>query len=342
MVKGLIISGRQESERLRNVVTLIFFVMEVAVMKLISPKTALESLLGCAFVAMKLIYFRDLSDLPIIIVVGYVSVRGLYVAFSSVAYEEEEREQRRTKRLYRKLFGRFAYVVWDVPIALSLLAALLALFCPWTDALRAVLITLLTLTSIYAIYFGWYVLSNKRTYIEDKDSENGELCVEEENAWKMVSRVHSIVLVLLIVLGGLYLYFGAPYIYLNNRKLKTAITSLDCDSAVLEDIVPFEWTMVYSFGPYTPKDSMKRIMGAQSPALSESISEGMIDVVFADRGRVVASVCAYPENLGYDLKIAGEKATYPGGGCTYLEYGDQAVFKVTKEDGLVRLYTRVE
>lgn len=311
-------------------------------MKLISPKTALESLLGCAFVAMKLIYFRDISDLPIIIVVGYVSVRGLYVAFSPAAYEEEEREQRRTKRLYRKLFGRFAYVASDVPIVLFSLAGLLAMFCPWTDVLRAVLITLLALASIYTICFGWYVLSNKRTYIEDEDLENGELCVEEENAWKMVSRVHSIVLVLLIVMGGLYLYFGAPYIYLNNRKLKTSITSLDCDSAVLEDIVPFEWTMVYTFGPYTPKDSMKRIVGAQSPALGESISEGMIDVVFTYRGRVVASVCAYLADLGYDLKIAGEKATYPSGGCTYLEYGDQAVFKVTKEDGLVRLYTRVE
>ncbi len=311
-------------------------------MKLISPKTALESLLGCAFVAMKLIYFRDLSDLPIIIVVGYISVRGLYVAFSPAAYEEEEREQRRTKRLYRKLFGRFVYVASDVPIVLFLLAGLFAMFCPWTDALRAVLITLLTLASIYAICFGWYVLSNKRTYIEDKDSENGELRIEEENAWKMVSRVHSIVLVLLMVLGGLYLHFGAPYIYLNNSKLKTTITSLDCDSTVLEDIVPFEWTMVYTFGPYTSKDCMKRIVGAQSPALRESISEGMIDVVFTDRRRVVASVCAYPENLGYDLKISGEKAMYPGGGCTYLEYGDQAVFKVTKEDGLVRLYTRVE
>ena len=311
-------------------------------MKLISPKTALASLLGCAFAAMKLIYFRDLSDLPIIIVVGYISVRGLYVAFSPAAYEEEEREQRRTKRLYRKLFGRFAYVASDVPIALLLPAALLSMFCPLTDDLRAVLITLLTLASIYAIWFGWYVLSNKRTYIEDKDSENGELRVEEENAWKMVSRVHSIVLVLLMVLGGLYLHFGAPYIYLNNSKLKTTITSLDCDSTVLEDIVPFEWTMVYTFGPYTSKDCMKRIVGAQSPALRESISEGMIDVVFTDRRRVVASVCAYPENLGYDLKISGEKAMYPGGGCTYLEYGDQAVFKVTKEDGLVRLYTRVE
>ena len=175
-------------------------------MKLISPKTALASLLGCAFVAMKLIYFRDFSDLPIIIVVGYISVRGLYVAFSPAAYEEEEREQRRTKRLYRKLFGRFAYVASDVPIALLLPAALLSMFCPLTDDLRAVLITLLTLASIYAIWFGWYVLSNKRTYIEDKDSENGELRVEEENAWKMVSRVHSIVLVLVMVLGGLYLY----------------------------------------------------------------------------------------------------------------------------------------
>lgn len=103
---------------------------------------------------------------------------------------------------------RFAYVASDVPIALLLPAALLSMFCPLTDDLRAVLITLLTLAAIYAIWFGWYVLSNKRTYIEDKDSENGELRVEEENAWKMVSRVHSIVLVLVLVmvLGGLYLY----------------------------------------------------------------------------------------------------------------------------------------
>lgn len=91
-------------------------------------------------------------------------------------------------------------------IALLLPAVLLEMFCPRMDALRAVLITLLTLAAIYAIWFGWYVLSNKRTYIEDKDSENGELRVEEENAWKMVSRVHSIVLVLVMVLGGLYLY----------------------------------------------------------------------------------------------------------------------------------------
>ena len=61
-------------------------------MKMISPKTTLASLLGCSFVTMKLIYFRDFSDLPMIIAVGYVSVRGLYDAFSSVAYEEEERE----------------------------------------------------------------------------------------------------------------------------------------------------------------------------------------------------------------------------------------------------------
>lgn len=54
-------------------------------MKQISPKTALASLLGCAFVAMKLIYFSDLSDLSVIIVVGYVYVRGLNAAFSKAS-----------------------------------------------------------------------------------------------------------------------------------------------------------------------------------------------------------------------------------------------------------------
>ncbi|HCS68274.1 MAG TPA: hypothetical protein DIW34_08985 [Oribacterium sp.] len=176
-------------------------------MKLISPRSALVSLLGCAFVSMKVIFFRDLSDLPVIIVVLYVSLRGLYIAFSPSAYDAEEREQRKTKLLYRKLFGRFAYVASDVPIALVLLAALLAMFCPQSDALIAVLITLLALASIYAICFGWYVLSNKRTYIEDNASENGELSIEEERTWKKVRLVHSTILVLLIALGGLYLYF---------------------------------------------------------------------------------------------------------------------------------------
>ena len=108
--------------------------------------------------------------------------------------------------------------------------------------------------------------------------------------------------------------------------------------------MPFEWTTVYTFDPYTSIDRIEWITGSRSPALKESVSEGMTHFVFTNRGRVMASVCAYPTSIGYSLSFTGEENTYygyPDGGYSHIEYGDQVEFEVTKDNGIVRLYAFV-
>lgn len=314
-------------------------------MKLVSPKTLLASLLGCVFVAMKVVTFDGIQDLFWIVLFGCLTIRGLMIAFSQEAYDADVKKARQGKALYRDLFGRFAYIAEDIPILLILLAGVLAAFCPVTTLLRVVLLALMLIAVGYVIWFSLYVSKHQRIREERGESMTDSFSEEEERAWKRSDCWHIIGLGIVVVLGALYLFFGDPSIYMNNARLKTALSKLDCDSVTLEAVVPFTWSTVYTFDPYTSIDRIEWVTGSNSPALKECSSEGMTHIVFMERGRVVASVCAFPSSLGYSLSFTGGQHTYygyPDGGYAHIEYGDQVVFEVTRDDGFARLYAYVE
>ena len=221
----------------------------------------------------------------------------------------------------------------------------MASVCSVTTLLRATLMGLLLIAVGYAIWFSWYVSKHKRLRMKNGEWGTGILSAEDEKAWKRSNLWHGIILGIAGVLFALYLIFGDPRIYFNNAKLEKTLSALDCDSITLEEIVPFEWTTVYTFDPYTSKERIERVVGSKSPALKESVSEGMNHVVFTNRGRVVASVCTHPASTGYYLSFTGGENTYysySDGGYSHIEYGDEIVFEVMQDDGFVRLYARVE
>jgi len=315
-------------------------------MKVVSWKTFLTAVVvGGGGIIYKIIYFDGLTDLFWIVLFGYLTIKGLTVAFSKEAYDEDVKQTLQGKVLYRDLFGSFAYIAADIPILMILLAGLLAALCPVTTLLRVVLLLLLALALVYAIWFSWYVSKHKRLRMESGAWGEGTLSTADEKAWKRSGRWHNVGLGAIAVLAILYLIFGDPRIHINNSKLEDALTELDADSVTLEEVVPFEWTTVYTFDPYTSIDRIEWITGSRSPALKESVNEGMTHVVFMNHGQVAASVCAYPSSIGYSLGFTGGKNTYygyPDGGYSHIEYGDETVFSVSREDGLVRLYAHVE
>lgn len=215
-------------------------------MRCVSPKTLLVSLLGCAFVVMKVATFDGLPDVFWIIFIGYMSVKGLATAFSQEAYDEDVKQAQQGKVLYRDLFGKFAYVAADIPIALILLAGLLAVVCPVTTLLRIILMGLLLIALGYAIWLCWYVSRHKRLRMEKGEWGTGVLSAEDDKAWKRSNLWHGVVLGIVVAMCVFYLIFGDPRIYLNNAKLKKALSTLNSDSITLEEIVPFEWTTVYA------------------------------------------------------------------------------------------------
>jgi hypothetical protein len=77
-------------------------------------------------------------------------------------------------------------------------------------------------------------------------------------------------------------------------------------NAVIDDLsqwTPFEWDTLYSFAPYTAKDSIYEVVGYRWDSISETVNEGMNQIVFVNDGKVVCYLYGYPDNLkmGFDF-----------------------------------------
>ena len=138
----------------------------------------------------------------------------------------------------------------------------------------------------------------------------------------------SLVLLVLVGLGALvYLLVGNPLVVRHNHQLHGAVTALENGCEVsLDAVVPFPWETVYSFPAYTSRAEIEETIGARSRNIGEGVSEEMRSVIFLHNGKVTASICAYPGNLGYSLDFSSP-----------VSCGDGTVFSVQHRDGIVYL-----
>lgn len=118
------------------------------------------------------------------------------------------------------------------------------------------------------------------------------------------------VVIILILLGIVSICFIAIHSRkdiwdINAEKLKISFNQLSGD-AVIDDItefIPFDWDELYSFAPYTPRKVIYETIGYKWDNVSESVNEGMNQIVFVKDGEVVCYLYGYPENvkLGFDF-----------------------------------------
>jgi hypothetical protein len=112
----------------------------------------------------------------------------------------------------------------------------------------------------------------------------------------------GISILLLAVLGVVIFgeFQSAPIWEDNAQKFKeTAKTHANDTVVLLADITPFQWDTVYTFAPYTTKETIYQVIGYKWDTISETVNEGMNQVVFAHKGKVVCYVYGYSDNLGY-------------------------------------------
>ena len=123
---------------------------------------------------------------------------------------------------------------------------------------------------------------------------------------------------------------------LNAKLLKGKVLSTQQTAEVinLSDVIPFEWDVVYSFAAYTPKERVYAAIGYKWDNISETVSEGMNQIVFLKDGKVVCYLYGYPENNGYGIFFAGQ---YYNEFATMLNVEDNLDFKVTRRDGVLYL-----
>lgn len=120
---------------------------------------------------------------------------------------------------------------------------------------------------------------------------------------------------------------------LNEKKLKENILSIkDVNNEIdLLDVTPFQWDELYSFAPYMPKEKIYEVVGYKWDDISETVSEGMNQIVFLKDGKVVCYVYGYSSNNVYGISF--DKDHYK-----------QGVLKFNSKDNLkfkVKVYEKI-
>lgn len=84
-------------------------------------------------------------------------------------------------------------------------------------------------------------------------------------------------------------------------------------NAVIDDLsqwTPFEWDTLYSFAPYTPKDKIYEVIGYKWDNITETVDEGMNQIVFMKDGEVICYLYGYPENIKISFDFGEYKDSY--------------------------------
>lgn len=124
----------------------------------------------------------------------------------------------------------------------------------------------------------------------------------------------------------------------NETLLKQAVLSIEESSETvnLSDVTPFEWDYVYSFDPYTSKAVIYKTVGYKWDRISETVSEGMNQLVFMKDGKVVCYVYGYPTNNGYSIYFTGDSSAESTPVSLLSAQGD-LTFQVERRDDYIYL-----
>lgn len=105
----------------------------------------------------------------------------------------------------------------------------------------------------------------------------------------------------------------------------------------LTEFTPFDWDTVYAFSPYARKEHIYETVGYNWARISQTVSEGMNQIVFLNDEKVVCYVYGYPENNKYGIFF---DSTNPDDEVTVLYAENNPVFDVFKNRDTVYLEHR--
>ncbi|MBM7615568.1 hypothetical protein [Alkaliphilus hydrothermalis] len=144
-----------------------------------------------------------------------------------------------------------------------------------------------------------------------------------------------------IIIGTLFITnpFKEEIWNINADNLRNSfnIISGDADIEDLSQFTPYEWDVLYSFAPYTPKEKIYETIGYKWDNITESVSEGMNQIVFVKDGKVVCYLYGYPENIKLGFNFGEYKGSY-----IKLTSEQNLFFKTTVFDNGVRYFNYIK
>ena len=74
-------------------------------------------------------------------------------------------------------------------------------------------------------------------------------------------------------------------------------------SGMVGELFNFDYDEVHVFSPYQSKDEMEKQIGFKSHVLQETVSEGMMNILFVKDESPVAYLYGYGSNNGYYIEL---------------------------------------
>lgn len=114
------------------------------------------------------------------------------------------------------------------------------------------------------------------------------------------------VLFFLIVIISIFIFISRnSELNKNNRYLTDKLLdSVSDTSGTAEELFNFDYDEVYVFRPYQSKNEMEKQIGFKSRVLKETVSEGMMNILFLKDNSPVAYLYGYGQNNGYYVTLA--------------------------------------
>lgn len=130
----------------------------------------------------------------------------------------------------------------------------------------------------------------------------------------MKKKILTIAIIIVIIIVGVFIFNSNKVWNRNADELGKTINELteEVDGILLKELTSFEWDTMYSFNPYTPKETIYDVVGYKWDRIIETVNEGMNQVVFLDDGEVVCYIYGYSKNLGYYFDIQKNDDQYYG------------------------------
>ena len=137
-------------------------------MKVYSWKTLLAVIfIGGPLLVHNVMQIREefFSGIVMTVIALYLIVKGLYVSFTEEGYKEDQENGVRGKRVFRKLFGRFAPIM---PYSVLLLFGLLAVIVSVTEISPGLILAGLLVILAYTIWFALIVRKHVKIDMEEE------------------------------------------------------------------------------------------------------------------------------------------------------------------------------
>jgi len=96
----------------------------------------------------------------------------------------------------------------------------------------------------------------------------------------------------------------------NNAAFSESVKAIDAEIITLNELTTFEWDIMYTFTPFTPRESIERVIGFSSRDIRTTFNESQTQLIFVRDGRIISSIWGYGNNLGYWISFDSFSGDY--------------------------------